>query len=101
MSFLTHLECALCHTTFESDHLWNLCPDCHKPLLARYDLDAIRRAVTRKQIAERATNLWRYRKVLLVRDPRYALCVWAKVGCPWSTRALCESDGTAVAGDDR
>jgi threonine synthase len=75
MSFLTHLECALCGQEFEADGLWNLCPSCDKPLLARYDLEGASRAVTPEEIAGREANLWRYRELLPVRDPRYALCL--------------------------
>jgi len=59
----------------DADRLWNLCPKCGKPLLARYDLEQARRAVTREQIAGRAPNLWRYRELLPVRDPRFVLCL--------------------------
>jgi len=86
MSFLTHLECALCGQELEADRLWNLCPACDKPLLARYDLERASRALTREGIAGRAANpsgralpsgrsLWRYRELLPVRDPRYVLCL--------------------------
>ncbi len=75
MNFLTHLECALCGQEFEADRLWNLCPACDKPLLARYDLEGASRAVTREEVAGREANLWRYRELLPVRDPRYALCL--------------------------
>ncbi len=75
MSFLTHLECALCGQTFEADRLLNLCPGCNKPLLARYDLEAAREAVTPQDLAGREPNLWRYRELLPVRDPQHALCL--------------------------
>ena len=75
MNFLTHLECALCGQELEADRLWNLCPTCDKPLLARYDLQRASRVLTREEIAGREPNLWRYRELLPVRDPRYALCL--------------------------
>jgi threonine synthase len=75
MSFLTHLECAMCGKTYAADRLWNLCPNCNKPLLARYDLPTARGSVTPRQIAGREPNLWRYRELLPVQDPRYALCL--------------------------
>lgn len=75
MYFLTHLECALCGQELEADRLWNLCPACDKPLLARYDLDAASRALTREELAGREPNLWRYRELLPVHNPRYALCL--------------------------
>ena len=75
MSFLTHLECALCGREFEADRLWNLCPACGKPLLARYDLETASRVISREVIAGREANLWRYRELLPVRGPGYVLCL--------------------------
>ena len=75
MSFLSHLECSLCHQEFEADRLWNLCPTCHKPLLARYDLGEACRTITREGLARREATLWRYRELLPVRDPRHKLCL--------------------------
>jgi threonine synthase len=75
MSFLSHLECAMCGQELEADCLWNLCPTCDRPLLARYDLESASRAVTREMIGGRETNLWRYRELLPVRDPGHALCL--------------------------
>jgi len=73
MSLLTHLECGLCGTERDADRLWNLCPECGKPLLARYDLEAAGQIITREEIAERGANLWRYAELLPVRDPRHIL----------------------------
>ena len=75
MSFLTYLECGLCGQAYEADRLWNLCPECGRPLLARYDLDQARAAVSPQAIAGREPTLWRYRELLPVRDPRYILCL--------------------------
>ncbi len=75
MNFLTHLECGMCSQTLDADRLWNLCPDCGKPLLARYDLEAARHAISPKEIAGREPNIWRYHELLPIRDPRYALCL--------------------------
>jgi threonine synthase len=55
----------------EADRLWNLCPDCDKPLLARYDLEEAGRALTRERIAGREASMWRYRELLPVRDARH------------------------------
>jgi threonine synthase len=72
-SFLSHLECGLCGERLEPDRLWNLCPKCGKPLLARYDLDAARAAVTREDVARRGPTMWRYRELLPVRDGAFEL----------------------------
>jgi threonine synthase len=73
MSFLSHLECGLCGQTYDPAKLWNLCPACGKPLLARYDLVAAGRALSRQAIAHRTPTLWRYRELLPVSDPRFIL----------------------------
>ncbi len=73
MSFLTHLDCSYCEQTVDADRLWNLCPACQKPLLARYDLAAVGKTVSREDLRARPWNLWRYAEVLPVRDPKFRL----------------------------
>ncbi len=73
MSYLTHLECALCGKHQPADALQTLCPDCQRPLVARYDLAAARQSWDRDALAGREPTLWRYREVLPVRDPRKAI----------------------------
>jgi threonine synthase len=73
MNYLTHLECGLCGQTYDAGRLWNLCPACGKPLLARYDLEAARLAVRREEIARREPTLWRYRELLPVHEPHHVL----------------------------
>ena len=75
MNFLSHLECGLCGKTQDADKIWNLCPECQKPLLVRYDLEAAARAFTPEEIKGREPNLWRYHEVLPIRDHRYRLCL--------------------------
>ena len=73
MNYLSHLECGMCETTLEADQLWNLCPKCQKPLLARYDLRAARKALDRDRLGEREPNMWRYWELMPVRDPKNIL----------------------------
>jgi threonine synthase len=70
VSFLTHLECPRCGVQHDAFALANLC-DCGSPLLARYDLDAVRRSVGPADIAARPADLWRYRELLPVGDPTH------------------------------
>jgi threonine synthase len=63
----------MCGQQLEANRLWNLCPECGKPLLARYDLEEAARAVDRQTLTRRQPTLWRYRELLPVQDPRYAL----------------------------
>ena len=74
-SFLSHLECSMCGEELDADRIWNLCPRCNKPLLARYNLKQAREAVTPDLIAGREPTLWRYRELLPVRNARNSLCL--------------------------
>ncbi|MBV8859641.1 MAG: threonine synthase [Acidobacteria bacterium] len=63
---VTHLECALCGTAYEARRLHNLCTECGRPLLVRYDLDTAARTLTRESLKGRRADLWRYAEVLPV-----------------------------------
>ncbi|MGE3465654.1 MAG: threonine synthase [Pyrinomonadaceae bacterium] len=65
---VTHLECALCSLRHEANVIQNLCVECGKPLLVRYDLEKAVRTLTRGSLATRVSSLWRYREVLPVVD---------------------------------
>jgi len=68
MNYLTHLECARCGRVHEADVLQNLCRACGKPLYARYDLEAVGRALRKGDLLGREPTLWRYRELLPVRE---------------------------------
>jgi threonine synthase len=42
----------------------NLCPSCHAPLLARYDLAAASKTLSREALRGRVHSMWRYAEVL-------------------------------------
>jgi threonine synthase len=73
MNYLSHLECSLCGKQYTAEDLHTLCPDCKRPLLTRYDLEAARSAWDRDSLAIREPTLWRYREVLPVRDESKAV----------------------------
>lgn len=73
MNFLSHLECGMCGKILNKDKIWNLCPECNKPLLAKYDLKRIKRAVTPDMITKRKSNLWRYFELLPISSPQFCL----------------------------
>ncbi|WP_320065030.1 threonine synthase [Micromonospora sp. RTGN7] len=68
--YLTHLECPRCGQAYPATEPQNLCA-CGSPLLARYDLAAVADAVTPERFTLRPADLWRYRELLPVADPRY------------------------------
>ncbi|HEY2847237.1 MAG TPA: pyridoxal-phosphate dependent enzyme, partial [Pyrinomonadaceae bacterium] len=61
---VTHLECALCGLRHEANVLQNLCVECGKPLLVRYDLAKAAETLTLESLKGRVSSLWRYREVL-------------------------------------
>ena len=67
-SAITHLECSKCGKTHRHDALQNLC-DCGGPLLARYDLAAAARTLSREALRHRPANMWRYAEVLPSHSP--------------------------------
>jgi len=64
--FVTHLECAMTGERHEADQVHNL-SRAGKPLLVRYDLEGVRKALSKETLAKRAPDLWRYRELLPVR----------------------------------
>jgi len=69
MSYFTGLRCRMCGTTFPAAALF-VCDQCLGPLEVTYDYEAIGRAVTRDAVSARPKNLWRYRELLPVDEPR-------------------------------
>src|SRR3989440_9464798 len=65
-TFVTHLECAYTGERYPADEVHNL-SRAGKPLLVRYNLDGVRRALSKQALAARPFDLWRYRELLPVR----------------------------------
>ena len=65
-TFATHLECSATGERYEADQVHNL-SKANKPLLVRYDLPGVRKALTKDPLARRPADLWRYRELLPVR----------------------------------
>lgn len=65
-TFVTHLECGMEQDHYPADQLHGL-SKAGKPLLVKYDLNAIAKSVTKEDLAARPATLWRYREFLPVR----------------------------------
>ena len=65
-TFVTHLECSLIGERYEADRLQGLSA-AGRPLLVRYDLDALGQRVTRDEVSARTPDMWRWRELLPVR----------------------------------
>src|SRR5580698_7859111 len=67
-TFVTHLECGLTGERYEADVIQGL-SKAGRPLLVRYDLGGVAKALTKDRLASRPQTLWRYREMLPVRRP--------------------------------
>jgi threonine synthase len=67
-SYATHLECSLTGEHHDIGKLHGL-SSAGKPLLARYDLAALRRQINRDEIEVRVPDLWRWHELLPVPRP--------------------------------
>ena len=65
-TFVTHLECSETGKHYPADCLHGL-SDAGKPLLVRYDLPALGKAVSKEQLRVRPPEFWRYREFLPLR----------------------------------
>ena len=71
MGFLIDLVCTKTDKAYSKDLLWNLSPEAEAPLFARYDLDAVAKAMRREKLAERVPTMWRYAEVLPVENEQF------------------------------
>ncbi|HTK31189.1 MAG TPA: threonine synthase [Candidatus Saccharimonadaceae bacterium] len=65
--FQTHFlgwACSACGAEADATVPRGTCPACARPLLARYDLAALKRGARRDDLARAGTDLWRYRLAL-------------------------------------
>jgi len=65
-TFVTHLECSLTGKRYDADMLHGL-SEAGRPLLVRYDLDAVSANLPKRLLDTRPTDLWRWRELLPVR----------------------------------
>jgi threonine synthase len=65
-TYVTNLQCSITGESYEADLLHGL-SRAGRPLLVRYDLAALKSALTRDELAARPTDLWRWRELLPVR----------------------------------
>jgi threonine synthase len=68
-NFVTHLECANCGQRYDATQVHNLCTACQRPLWVRYDLEALKKAFSKKSLFGRPPTMWRYLEMLPMRDP--------------------------------
>ncbi|HND55653.1 MAG TPA: threonine synthase, partial [Pirellulaceae bacterium] len=62
MSFVTHLEAAIDGTILPARQLQSMHKD--RPLWVRYDLEAVKRSVTKEMLRDRPATMWRLKELL-------------------------------------
>jgi len=67
-SYLSHLYCPKCQKPYASTEIRQLCV-CGSPLLADYDLQALKKEWTPGSLKGRSPDLWRYHELLPLSDP--------------------------------
>jgi threonine synthase len=67
-NFVTHLECGLTGERHAAEIVQGL-SKAGRPLLVRYDLAGVAKALTKDMLAARPQTMWRYREMLPVRRP--------------------------------
>jgi len=65
--FVTHLECSLTGERYEAGKLQGL-STAGRPLLVRYDLDAVRAVASKDGLRDRPLDMWRFRELLPMGD---------------------------------
>ncbi len=96
LSTLTHLQCGYCGKEYDVDQLLNLCVECGKPLLARYDLAKAATTLTPEALQKRRPTMWRYREVLPVQDDSFVLTL----GEGWTPLAQAQRLGRHIGCTD-
>ena len=88
-NFVTHLECSQTGKHYRRNTQLNL-SDVGKPLLVRYDLKAIKAAVSPATLKQRPQDLWRYQELLPLTQAPISLgeSVTPLLSCQYLARAL-------------
>jgi threonine synthase len=95
LNFVTHLECALCHTRHDHTTLQNLCTKCQRPLWVKYDLAAVSKTINKAALLERPPTLWRYAELLPMRNLDHVVSLGETMTPLLETRRLAAHFGVA------
>lgn len=72
-STLVSLTCPECGATFDPAKVQTYCAACTSPLLASYDLPALKQELSKDAISQRSRGLWRWHELLPVNDAKFAI----------------------------
>lgn len=67
-SYLSHLECTNCGKLYTYTQPIRTCSECNKVLFARYDLDSIKKEISKDSFLTRPNDMWRFFELMPVLD---------------------------------
>ena len=97
-NYLTHLECGLSGERHEAGRVHGL-SRAGKPLLARYDMAAMRRGADRDAIWARTGGFWKWRELLPVKETKN-VCALGEVDTPLIALDNLHDAGTVIVKDE-
>ncbi len=68
MNLFSHLECPLCHTTYDPRQIQTYCHEDFHPLLAKYNLQL---GLSKSNLSSRPHDMWRYRELLPLNNDQF------------------------------
>jgi len=98
-TFVTHLECSMTGERYEADQVHGL-SSAGKPLLVRYDLEALKGAIDKETLAKRTDGFWRYHEFLPVRRAENAVSLGEVVTPIIPLDELAKEPGTLLVKDE-
>ena len=63
MSFVSHVECTVCHARHDHRRALTVCEKCGQMLAVRYDVDRVAATVTKAALAARPPGMYRFREL--------------------------------------
>ena len=67
-NYVTHLECGMNGSILDKNIIHNLSPDGY-PILVRYNLEKIKKTITKKDLMNRPQDMWRFHELLPIKNP--------------------------------
>src|SRR5262250_3234259 len=68
MSFVTHVECTICGHHHDAKRVLSVCEKCGQMLAVRYDLERVKRSVTKDALRSRPPGMYRFRELTPLAD---------------------------------
>ncbi len=98
-TFVTHLECSMTGERYEADTPHGL-SSAGKPILVRYDLEALKGALDKETLAQRTGGFWRYREFLPVRKTTNVISLGEVMTPLMPLDGMAEKPGTLIVKDE-